>query len=197
MRKGALNIRISLFASTSLCVSLLDPHSHFFFSLVSFVFLVRVAFAYPSVVHLTKDNIDDIIGGSVPVLVEFYAPWCQHCKSFAPEYEEAASMFVNVAGAKIAALDGDAFPTLATRFNVKGFPTILYFPAGSKEGKEYDGPRTSAGLVKYVNAQAGTQAQVPGLPQLDGPSAVVQLNNDNFETIVEDESKNVIVYFYG
>jgi thiol-disulfide isomerase/thioredoxin len=119
------------------------------------------------------------------------------CRTLAPEYEEAASAFKGLSGAKIAGIDGDAFPSLATRFNVKGFPTLLWFEPGEKIGKEYDGPRTSAGIVKYVNARAHTTANIPGLQPLDGPSAVHQLDSANWEKLVEDEGKDVVVYFYA
>ena len=74
---------------------------------------------------LDESNFDSVVGQSQGVFVEFFAPWCGHCKSLAPEYEIAAAAFKPFgASAIIASVDADAHKALGTRFGVKGFPTV-------------------------------------------------------------------------
>jgi len=53
----------------------------------------------------------------------------------------------------IAKVDADAHRSLGEKFDVKGFPTLKWFPAGSTEPQDYDGPRDAPGIVKYIMAR--------------------------------------------
>lgn len=66
-------------------------------------------------------------------IVEFYAPWCGHCKALEPEFERAAKMLKGQV--KLAKVDATVEQELGARFNVKGYPTIKVFDYG--EGKSY------------------------------------------------------------
>jgi len=85
-------------------------------------------------------------------LVEFYAPWCGHCKSLAPEWSKAA---VKLEGGNIplAKVDATAATGLAKVNEIKGFPTIKYFARG--KGSEYNGGRTQSEIVSWVNKKSG------------------------------------------
>jgi len=86
------------------------------------------------------------------VLVEFYAPWCGHCKALAPKYEELASMYFSspefsklVTVAKVDATANDV-PE-----EIQGFPTIKLYPAGSKDSPvDYSGSRTIEDLANFI-----------------------------------------------
>lgn len=78
-----------------------------------------------SVIDLTPKNFDEVVLKSgKPALVEFFAPWCGHCKNLAPVYEELATGFQSAAGkVSIAKVDADEHKSLGKRFGVTGFPT--------------------------------------------------------------------------
>jgi protein disulfide-isomerase A6 len=78
------------------------------------------------VVQLTDKNFQNIVMKNPgPVLVEFYAPWCGHCKSLAPEYKKAAKALKGVM--TVAAIDLDKYKTMGGPYGIKGFPTIKLF----------------------------------------------------------------------
>eukprot|EP00456_Euglypha_rotunda_P093915 TRINITY_DN9937_c0_g1_i26.p1 TRINITY_DN9937_c0_g1~~TRINITY_DN9937_c0_g1_i26.p1 ORF type:complete len:333 (+),score=69.99 TRINITY_DN9937_c0_g1_i26:135-1133(+) len=144
-----------------------------------------------AVLELTPETFDDHVGGNEPILVEFFAPWCGHCKSLAPEYEIAATAFAKLP-VKVASVDADKHRDLGSRFGVTGFPTIKFFPSGTKEAEAYNGGRTAKDIVDFLNGKAGTNARIK-----EAPTAVVVLTDDNFDGIVKDANKNVLVEFYA
>lgn len=88
-------------------------------------FAVLGANAASSVLDLTPANFDDVVLKSgKPALVEFFAPWCGHCKKLAPVWEElAVSLDFAKDKVSIARVDADAEKDLGKRFGVQGFPT--------------------------------------------------------------------------
>mgnify|MGYP001137880865 CR=1 FL=1 len=102
------------------------------------------------VVVLTNDNFDEVINGNEFVLVEFFAPWCGHCKKLAPEYEVAATALKGVA--VLATVDCTVEEALASRFGIQGFPTLKFFVRGG-EPIDYQGERTAKGLQAWVTSK--------------------------------------------
>jgi len=102
-------------------------------------------------VDLKTENFDDFVKGR-NVLVEFFAPWCGHCKALKPKWE-AAAVKVNQddsIDATIAKVDAVSEDELAKRYGVEGYPTIKWFPKGSLKGEDYDGKRETADIVEFV-----------------------------------------------
>lgn len=106
----------------------------------------------PVIVVVAHNYEDIVLDDSKDVLVEFYAPWCGHCKALAPKYEELAGLYFKnpefskkVTIAKVDATAND-IPD-----EIQGFPTIKLFPAGAKtEPITYSGSRTIEDLAKFV-----------------------------------------------
>jgi len=93
------------------------------------------------VITLGEENFDTKVGSDDKAwFVEFYAPWCGHCKRLAPAWEELA---LSVPSVNIAKVDCTVHKVLCTdKHGVRGFPTLLFFPASQKtNGLKYQGPR--------------------------------------------------------
>jgi thioredoxin 2 len=72
-------------------------------------------------------------GASVPVLVDFYADWCGPCRMMAPAIDELAH--TRAGEVLVLKLDTDANPMTATRFGIRGIPTLISFQNGAERGR--------------------------------------------------------------
>ncbi|XP_072954798.1 protein disulfide isomerase-like 2-2 [Typha angustifolia] len=154
--------------------------------------LLASAVADDDVLVLTETNFEKEVGQDRGALVEFYAPWCGHCKKLAPEYEKLGSSFKKAKSVLIGKVDCDEHKSLCSKYGVSGYPTIQWFPKGSLEPKKYEGARTAEALAEFVNTEGGTNVKLAVIP-----SSVVVLTPETFDQIVLDETKDVLVEFYA
>jgi protein disulfide-isomerase A6 len=147
-----------------------------------------------SVVDLTPENFDSVVDGSKNVFVEFFAPWCGHCKNLAPAWEELGEAMKAQSDVVIAKVDADGHRDLGSRFGVSGFPTLKLFKKGAdvKSPSDYNGGRELDDLVKFVNEETGARGRVA-----KPPTKVTVLTPENFDQVVQDKNKLVFVEFYA
>jgi protein disulfide-isomerase A6 len=154
--------------------------------------VAAVATARSAVIDLTPANFDKVVLKSgKPTLVEFFAPWCGHCKNLAPVYEELALAFEHAKDkVQIAKVDADAERELGKRFGIQGFPTLKYFDGKSDKPEEYKSGRDLESLTQFLTEKAEVKAK----KKLVMPSEVVMLTDKSFAETVGSE-KNVLVAF--
>lgn len=120
------------------------------------------------VVELTDENFEKLVMNSNDMwLVEFYAPWCGHCKNLAPVWASAASELKGKV--KLGALDATVNKIKAGQYEIKGYPTIKFFPAGKKSSdsiQDYDGGRTSSDIVNWALDKLAESVEPPEIIQV-------------------------------
>ena len=111
-----------------------------------------------SVFTLVADQFDEIVyNNDKDVFVEFYAPWCGHCKRLGPTWSELGTKYTNDDNVVIAKFDATAndIPP-STPWSITSFPTIKIQPAGTKEWINYEGDRSIESLEDFIKENRGS-----------------------------------------
>jgi len=163
------------------------------------------SFKPPSFVTiLDASNFDSIVSDtSKNILIEFYAPWCGHCKKLSPIYDEVAGIFSTDKDVVVAKIDcdGEGNNAFCTRFDVTGFPTLKWYAKGrasDKENEAFSSERTTNGITDYINERAGTKRLTTGLlkddvgrlPEFDELVTKLKGGDDSAIKTAEKKSKS-------
>lgn len=133
------------------------------------------------VLVLNNDNFQEAVDGNDYLLVEFYAPWCGHCKALAPEYAKAAGILAEKESTvKLAKVDATEDSKLAEKFEVRGYPTLKFFKFGKDQ--EYTGGRTADTIVTWLEKKTG-------------PPAKTVSSSDDLKKFTEDNDIAVVGFF--
>ncbi|XP_027896345.1 protein disulfide-isomerase A6 isoform X1 [Xiphophorus couchianus] len=159
------------------------------------------------VVELTPSNFNrEVIQSDSLWLVEFYAPWCGHCQSLAPEWKKAATALKGIV--KVGAVDADQHKSLGGQYGVRGFPTIKVFGANKNKPEEYQGGRSSQAIVdgamnalrtlvkERLSGKSGGSSYNKQQSSGGSKKDVVELTDDNFdETVLNSDDVWLVEFF--
>ncbi|CAH2284287.1 thioredoxin domain-containing 5 [Pelobates cultripes] len=139
--------------------------------------------------ELTAENFKDHVAEGNH-FIKFFAPWCGHCKSLAPAWEQLASSFQESKTVTIAKVDCTQHNELCSQNQVRGYPTLLWFRNGEK-ADQYKGKRDLDSLKEYAESQLNAAEEKETdkePPQAEKPaeteSKVLVLNENNFDSTV-------------
>ena len=102
-----------------------------------------------NIVTLTDQNFDsEVLQSNIPVMVDFWAEWCGPCKMLAPTVDVVADQYAGKV--KVAKLNVDDSPNSASRYNVRGIPTLLIFQGGQVK-EQMVGAQPKGNIEKALN----------------------------------------------
>lgn len=101
-------------------------------------------------IALGEANFDKhVAANDLPVVVDFWAPWCGPCRMMAPAYDQAAERLAS--DVRIAKLNTEDAPEIAGRFGIRGIPTMIAFRAGREVARQ-SGAMDLSGILGWIKA---------------------------------------------
>ena len=105
-----------------------------------------------SATHVTDATFEaEVVNSPIPVMVDFWAPWCGPCKQMAPVVDEMAGKMGG--RVKIVKVDVDANPSIATKLGISSVPTLMIFKGGEMVERKV-GAQPRQKLEQWIGSQA-------------------------------------------
>lgn len=123
---------------------------------VTFFIILAQSGYMKNIIELSEQNFEQELSAStLPVLVDFYVPWCGPCKMLAPMLDQLAGEMGGMV--KFAKVNVDEAPEIAGRFDITGVPTLILFKNGEPVDKIV-GMAPPAALKRWLSQHAGAPA---------------------------------------
>ena len=179
-----------------------------FFLLLAACTTHAVDYAGSDVIELNPSNFQSrVIDSEYVWIVEFYAPWCGHCQTLAPEWKKAATALKGIV--KVGAVNADSHQSIGGQYGVRGFPTIKIFGANKNSPTDYQGARSASGIVSgavdaarqvanaRLSGRGGSSGGSGSSGSGSGGNDVVELTDANFDKLVMQSSEPWLVEFFA
>uniref|UniRef100_A0A1B6DFB0 Thioredoxin domain-containing protein n=1 Tax=Clastoptera arizonana TaxID=38151 RepID=A0A1B6DFB0_9HEMI len=141
-------------------------------------------YAVGGLIELTDTNFEKYTDKG-NYFIKFYAPWCGHCQKLAPTWEELAKTFESDETVNIAKIDCTEHKSMCSLYDVKGYPTLLWFQDGKKV-EVYHGQRNHDDLKDFISKMIGQKSEdTKNEEAADTSSSVINLISNNFEARIK------------
>ena len=134
---------------------------------------------------LGDKNLTETLENNKYVMLEFYAPWCGHCKNLAPEYEKLPAM-VEELGVVVGKIDATEEKESGEKYGVEGFPTLKFVANGVIV--DYSGGRTADAMAEWIKSIINAK-----IDKLTEDEAAEKAKEDRVVVIRSTDEKNVEV----
>ena len=101
--------------------------------------------------NVNREEWNELIKGSKPVLVDFWAPWCSYCRRIGPAYDKIAQQYENLEVVKV---NIDEVPGLGDAYRVEYIPTLILLDAGLELGR-VTAPESKAAIDRFIAENLG------------------------------------------